>query len=117
MAKIRTFQHLQAILDDEMAWRLKDIATFKLAVRSNKSENAPFTRAGVALIYAHWEGFIKSASEAYLNFVDSRGHIYGDLKTCFIVFGLKKKLNSLVEGRKSKQILKRLRYTGIKYPY
>jgi len=102
MGKIRTLSQLQEALDTEMAWRIKEIAAFKIATKSNDINRAVFVRAGIALVYAHWEGFIKSSSEHYLNFVDNQGHSYRDLKTCFGIFGLKGKLTTLVDSRKAK---------------
>lgn len=102
MAKIRTLSQLQERLDDEMGWRIKEISDFKLIAKQQQGYSRTFTRAGIALVYAHWEGFIKSSSEAYLNFVDNQGHVYRDLKTCFAVFGLKGRLNLLSEGRKAR---------------
>lgn len=101
MIKVKTLDQLQDALDKEMGWRIKEIGAFRVGSKSNSSDRKPFIRAGITLLYAHWEGFIKSASECYLSFVESRGHNYGDLKTCFSVFGLKGKLDALVEGKKS----------------
>ncbi len=102
MAKIRTLTQLQQALDAEMSWRIKEISHFKLATKVQTITSRTFIRAGVALVYAHWEGFIKAASEDYLNFVDNQGHIYRDLKTCFAVFGLKGRLAMLSDSRKAK---------------
>jgi hypothetical protein len=102
MQKIRTLSQLQESLDVEMSWRIKEISLFKLVTKSQPPTARTFVRAGVALLYSHWEGFIKSASEAYLNFVDNQGHVYRDLKTCFAVFGLKGRLAVLSESRKAK---------------
>lgn len=102
MAKIRTLTHLQEELDAEMGWRIKEIAAFNLATKTNGINQKVFLRAGVALVYAHWEGFIKAASEAYLNFVNNQNHVYRDLKSCFAVFGLKGKLTMLTESRQAK---------------
>jgi hypothetical protein len=102
MAKIRTLTQLQEALDAEMGWRIKEISDFKFATKSQNSTSRTFIRAGIALVYAHWEGFIKSSSESYLNFVDNQGHVYRDLKTCFAVFGLKGRLALLSQSRKAK---------------
>src|ERR1700761_556810 len=102
MQKIRTLAQLQEALDTEMGWRIKEISAFKLATKTEESGRRAFVRAGVALVYAHWEGFIKTASEAYLNFVDTQGHMYRDLKSCFAVFGLKSKLTTLIESKQAK---------------
>jgi hypothetical protein len=102
MPKIRTITQLQETLDAEMGWRIKEISAFKLATKTESGNRKAFVRAGVALVYAHWEGFIKAASEAYLNFVDNQGHMYRDLKSCFAVFGLKRKLALLSDSRQAK---------------
>src|SRR5277367_5994537 len=102
MSKIRTLTQLQETLDAEMGWRIKEISTFKLATKAEGVNRKTYVRAGVALVYAHWEGSIKAASEAYLNFVDNQGHIYRDLKSCFAIFGLKGKLVLLTESRQAK---------------
>ncbi len=102
MGKIRTVAQLQDALDTEMGWRIKEISDFKLAAKQQTTGSSTFVRAGIALLYAHWEGFIKSASEDYLNFVGNQGHIYRDLKTCFAVFGLKGRLAVLSSSRKAK---------------
>lgn len=102
MAEIRTLTQLQEKLDAEMSWRIKEISDFKLVAKRQPETSRTFVRAGVAMLYAHWEGFIKAASEGYLNFVDNQGHIYRDLKTCFAVFGLKGRLALLSSGRKAK---------------
>jgi hypothetical protein len=85
-----------------MGWRIKEISAFKLASKTEEGGRRVFVRAGVALVYAHWEGFIKAASEAYLDFVDNRGHVYRELKSCFAIFGLKGKLALLRDARQAK---------------
>jgi hypothetical protein len=102
MPKIRTVTQLQEKLDAEMGWRIKEISAFKLATKTEVGNRKAFVRAGVALVYAHWEGFIKAASESYLNYVDNQGHMYRDLKSCFAVFGLKGKLSLLTGSRQAK---------------
>jgi len=89
-------------MDKELSWRIKEIGAFNVASRANSDKAKYFTRAGVALLYAHWEGFIKRSSEIYLEYVSSRNLTYRDLKSCFAVFGLKAKLSLLSESRKSK---------------
>jgi HEPN superfamily RiboL-PSP-like protein len=108
MAKIRTLTQLQEALDAEMSWRIKEISDFKLATKTQPATSRTFIRAGVALVYAHWEGFIKAASERYLDYVDNKGHIYLELKTCFAVFGLKGKLTLLSGSRKAKRNIEAL---------
>ena len=102
MSKIRTISQLQEALDAEIVWRIKEISAFRIAAKANGVNQKTFVRAGVALMYAHWEGFIKTASKNYLSYVCNQGHSYRDLKTCFAVFGLKLSLALLTDSRKSK---------------
>lgn len=101
MADIRTLDQLQDAMDGEMAWRLKEVKAFSVASKANGPERRYFIRAGVALLYAHWEGFVKTSSEQYLSFVGNRGLKYNELKSCFSIFGLKSKLNTLAVSRQS----------------
>lgn len=101
MRDIRTLNQLQAALDKELGWRIKEIGAFQVASKSSNQQAKHFVRAGVALVYAHWEGFIKSSSEMYLSYVGNRSLTYRDLKSCFALFGLKSKLSTLSESRKS----------------
>jgi hypothetical protein len=102
MNKIHTVNQLQDFLDAELSWRVKEIANLKTAVKqSGAISEKTIVRAGLALLYAHWEGFVKNSVTGYLNFVDCQGLRYSDLQSCFIVFGLKKSVHELVESRKS----------------
>ena len=100
-AKLRTIAQLQDVLDNEMKWRLREISVYKLISKIGTTETSAIVRGGVALVYAHWEGFIKAASEAYLNYVQNQGHIYRELKTCFVLFGIKHSINVIGTSRKS----------------
>lgn len=103
MSKLRTLTQLQDALDKEMSWRRKEIIGLKLSVRDAGSlTEATLVRAGVALLYAHWEGFIKNAALMYLNYVNCQRLTYKELKSCFVVFGMKGQLNTLTESRKAK---------------
>ena len=101
MEKVRTLAEMQGALDDEMAWRIKEISVFKTGAVSKWPERKALTRAGVALLYAHWEGFIKQSSELYLSYVESQALTYRELKSCFVVFGVKGKLNKFRESGNS----------------
>ncbi len=102
MKKIRTLTHLQEALDSEMGWRVKELSSLTLSAKGDSSLAAPtIIRAGVALLYAHWEGFIKNASTAYLNYITNQGIRYEELKSCFVVFGLKGYLNTLTTSRQA----------------
>jgi hypothetical protein len=103
MKKLRTLTMLQDYLDEDFAWRLKEIADLKLTVRSaGTAFRNTIIRAGIPLLYAHWEGFVKNSSRGYINFINAQGLSYDNLKSCFIVFGLKQKLHEIGQSRRAK---------------
>ena len=104
--KIRSLSAFQDALDHEFAWRLKEIASLKFGVKQGGALAAPtIIRAGLALLYAHWEGFIKAGALAYLEFVFSRGLLYSELQSCFVVMGMKGELNLLEKSRKAEGLI------------
>ncbi len=102
MSRIRTVNQLQNSLDNDLSWRIKEIADLKSIVRTSKlMSQRTAVRAAIPLLYGHWEGFIKNSSTYYLEFVNGQRLAYKDLKSCFVVFGVKKKINDLVSSKKS----------------
>lgn len=101
--KIRTLGQLQEGLDQVFSWRVKELAYLKGRIFSTTSyAQASYLRASLPLLYAHWEGFVKESSEAYLTYVAGQKLPYGQLASCFVVFGAKKHLADLVSARQSK---------------
>ena len=69
---IRTTNHLYDALSGELAWRKKELTDLKLLIddrNQSRSKRNVLLRSGVALLYAHWEGFVKAAATAYLEFI------------------------------------------------
>lgn len=100
--KIRTAEELQEVLDEDFAWRRKELTILNGNVKSAKPllMNSNL-RVGVVILYAHWEGFIKSAAEAYLIYVSSKKLLYSQLNDSFIALSLKYKLKEFSETNKS----------------
>jgi len=102
MTKIRTANQLQDTLDNEFAWRLKEIHDIRVAARrADSASQKTFVRAGVALLYAHWEGFVKASAEAYVNYLACKGLRYEELRSCFVALGVKGHLNQIRSSAKS----------------
>ena len=99
MKPIRSLEELQDLLDQEMGWRVKEITFLKFEARKNSANKKTFIRAGIALSYAHWEGFVKRAAEYYINFVQHRFHSYRQLASPFAVMGLKRDLSFLSNSK------------------
>jgi len=94
VSKVRTINDLQILLDADLAWRIKEVSGLKRLVKSSKTiQKATATRAAIPLLYAHWEGFVKSAATHYLNYVLGQRLRYNQLRSCFIALGLKSNLD------------------------
>jgi len=79
---------------------MKEIATLKTVVRRSDFINKKTAvRAAIPLLYGHWEGFIKNSATQYINFVNGQSLTYTELKSCFVVFGVKRKINDLVSSK------------------
>lgn len=79
--KIKTLEKLQDLLDQDMAWRKKELIDIKLLIHSTK--NPTLCRAGIALLSAHFEGFIKQAANYYVVYVASQNIKVSELHTNF----------------------------------
>jgi hypothetical protein len=100
--KIRTKEQLTDYLDGEIAWRKKELTT----LRSNVEKSSPklegtAIRSGLVLLYAHWEGFIKSSAEAYLDYVISKRLKYKNLAVNFMAISIKQKIKDFEQTDKA----------------
>lgn len=92
----------QDLLDTESSWRVKEIANLKSTVRTAMPlGERTLIRAGVPLLYAHWEGFIKAASLGYMEYVNNQRLTFAELSACFVALGAKRHLASLRTTRKT----------------
>lgn len=93
--KIRTESQLLSMLDDEFAWRRKELTALWSDVQSAPEiSRQARLRAGVALLYAHWEGFIKAAGDFFVTFVAVRKLNHDQLGTGFLSLALRKRLKA-----------------------
>ncbi|PPI84124.1 hypothetical protein KEHDKFFH_10875 [Marinobacter maroccanus] len=111
MSKIRTLDQLQSILDQELSWRFKEIASLKILVRrADNMASATAVRASIPLLYGHWEGFIKNTATHYLEYINGQSIKYRELVSCFIVFGVKKKINELSTSKQSETSIEAIEF-------
>lgn len=103
--KIKNLESLEDRIDDEIAWRKKELISIKNDVRSSEnkdiSEQSRLIRSGIAMLYAHWEGAIKSLAEYYLIYVSSLNLKYCELKNNFLAIDMKESLNKYAETKKA----------------
>lgn len=83
--KIRSKSELFDYLDNDISWRKKEIINIANTIKNDRHEHTRyiFLRAGILLVYAHWEGFIKNASIAYITYIQHLGHDINNLSINF----------------------------------
>jgi len=97
--KARTESEVLGLLDQEFAWRRKELSTIWADVTSAATKSRPArVRAGTALLYAHWEGFIKAASESYVNYVARRRLRLRQLGPGFLALALRTRLTTFASA-------------------
>ncbi len=105
---IRTASQLHDALSEDVSWRKKELINLKLMHEAARDHQAEMLRrAGIALLYAHWEGYVKAAGTAYVEFVARQELTYGELTPNFIALGMKAHLRQAVESSRG-QILTRV---------
>ncbi|MEA5468089.1 MAE_28990/MAE_18760 family HEPN-like nuclease [Spirulina sp. 06S082] len=101
--KIRTLEELSDKLSGDLAWRKRELAAMKslIATRSfTPREHKALVRSGLCILYAHWEGFIKFAANAYLDYIRFKKLKYKDISSNFLALAMKEKLTEAKETNK-----------------
>jgi hypothetical protein len=71
MTKVRNREECLRAIQSDSAWRKKEIAILKGRItNSSDGDQAMLLRTAVVMIYAHWEGFVKTASLLYFSFIN-----------------------------------------------
>ncbi|AFZ03241.1 MAE_28990/MAE_18760 family HEPN-like nuclease [Calothrix sp. PCC 6303] len=102
--KIRTLEHLNQRLTDDLIWRRKEISDLKSLIETNSfrlSKHNAVLRSGVTLLYANWEGYIKTAATSYLEFVARQQLTCEELAINFVAVAMKFKLKEASETNKA----------------
>lgn len=100
--KVRTVEQLGAIIDDDYTWRFFELLVIQDSIKkSNNLNRRCYLRAGIAMLYAHWEGFIKCAAEAYLIYVATKRQPVNRLNYPFISLALRHHFRKAAAENKS----------------
>lgn len=100
----RSPAELEDKLDQALAWRKIELSALEAEVRrlARSSPDAPLTRAltrsGVALAYAHWEGYLKEICQHYLDYVSVRRLRYSELSDSLALTALQDLLGKVGAG-------------------
>lgn len=102
--KVRTVNDLQDLIDEEMSWRKKELSAIRANIKTSRSfAKDTAIRAGITLLYAHWEGAIKNIAEYYLCYISTLKLPYNELNNNFLAVSVKNELQTFIETNKSTQ--------------
>ncbi|MFN0200834.1 MAG: MAE_28990/MAE_18760 family HEPN-like nuclease [Bacteroidia bacterium] len=89
-------------LESEWTWRFQELKDIQMLVKEadNSRIQSSLMRAGAVFLYAHWEGFIKRASEIYYSYVINENIPPHKLNDAFLAIWLRKELSELNETNK-----------------
>lgn len=99
---IRTIDELIDKIGQDLIWRRKELTELRALVQQHKGElrSRVLIRSAVALLYAHWEGFVKKCSAYYLEYVASHRLPYKNLAANFVGLTLRSKFFELGASEK-----------------
>lgn len=99
---IRTREELDKALSDDLIWRRRELTDLRALAQGEVPtlRSNVVRRAGIALLYAHWEGFVKKASHYYLEYVASQRLRYSDLAPNFVALAIKARYEHLRASNK-----------------
>jgi hypothetical protein len=101
--KIRTTEELIDAIATDLSWRRKELTDIRYLLQQasgNRSRQDLMTRAGIALLYSHWEGFVKAAAKAYLEFVAMQRCKNSELARCMLALTIRTRLNAASASKK-----------------
>lgn len=101
--KIRTETQLCDAIDQDFIWRKKELTHLKFLLDSAKGRGdreATVLRGGVTLLYAHWEGFVKFAALAYLEYVASQRLRFDELAPAFLALAARPILSAATGAKR-----------------
>lgn len=94
--KIRTVEALDELINRETSWRKHELTTaLKLIKSSSGHVQIANIRAGVLLLYAHWEGWVKAVARLYIQYVNTKAISYNHLSEAFLGTALKTKMTEV----------------------
>lgn len=103
MAVIRTKEELIDKVGQDYVWRLREISEMKNLIQepsTSEIRKRVLCRSGIALLYAHWEGFVKKSGTYFLEYVASQRHNISELRSNFVTLLVRGKIDKASESNK-----------------
>ena len=100
--KIRTVEELINRLNSELAWRKKELSDLKFFIERKSFDYLKKTvlaRCGIALLYAHWEGFIKKCSNYFFEYIAMQRLSNHELSSNLLTLSFKNSVNFPLDSK------------------
>ncbi|QWG71334.1 hypothetical protein EXW50_10675 [Bacillus mycoides] len=115
--QVDPLEKLQRKLDGNISFRKQELSILKTQIEASVGKTLnTFIRAGIVMIYAHWEGFIKEAAKEFLNYLNKQNIAQADLKDNFHAVALKYKFIDCSQSKKSSkhsELLNEIKYNSL----
>ena len=103
---VRTTEELADRLARDLVWRRKEVTALRRLVSTASTDReAVLIRSLVAILYAHWEGFIKNTADAYIEHVRSQRLAYAELAANFLAYALRGRARQSAEQKDMAQMI------------
>jgi len=91
-------------------WRKKELTVLrKLVSTASPDRSSVLVRSLVAILYAHWEGFLRNTAKSYLEYVKARRLTYSELAPNFLAYALLPRVRPAIEQRKLEGMIEMIR--------
>lgn len=82
----------------------------KLVSTASADRKNVLVRSLVAILYAHWEGFLKSTAESYIRYVRLQRLPFSDLADNFLAYALRPRVRAAVERKDPGELIEVVRF-------
>ncbi|WP_280239644.1 MAE_28990/MAE_18760 family HEPN-like nuclease [Nocardia abscessus] len=101
-AKPTTPDALYDLIYDDLVWRRREIVLFTSQLDKTSEEfQKALLRSSVALLYAHWEGFVKNSCSYYLAHLSTKRISFQDLRPELAALSLRGKMTTAALAKKT----------------
>ena len=100
---IRSKEDLIDKIGIDHIWRIREISELKSLVEGRTVSDIRkkvLCRSGIALLYAHWEGFVKKSGTYFLEYVSNQRLSMAELKSNFVTLSIREKIDQASDSRK-----------------
>ena len=103
--KIYSENDLDRFLTEDLTWRLREVSDLKRTIdKTEPSLQYATCRAGIPIVYAHWEGHVKNSAAAYVAFIASKRLHLSQLKLGYSLGAFRSPLDRILADRANRVV-------------